>query len=242
MSGNAQPPNAPNPTGPHQDRSGAAVPVPHRVLRLIPLVRWIIELGEYLTTTLQQNVNPGRDHARYRFLGNPIPTVLARIARGILLARGLEDWLIKRASTGRDLTLARLRLPSLSSTARPGTPRAPRRTNIIDLPLDCLPSAEDIADEFRRRPVGAVLVDICRCLGITHGHLPHELSQALTDAVMLFGGSMLDLLFKDDREREKAGFSYDDWAREDALLDDQPALPSPAALPYRLAACPTGPP
>ena len=45
-----------------------------------------------------------------------------------------------------------------------------------------MPTPEQIASDIRRRPVGAVIADICRDLGIMPGHkLWRELSLAIID-------------------------------------------------------------
>jgi hypothetical protein len=60
-----------------------------------------------------------------------------------------------------------------------------------DSPLALLPTADQIAAQARRRPIGAVLADICRDLGI----LPsHPLWRELSDAIMFNGGNLARLV------------------------------------------------
>ena len=92
-----------------------------------------------------------------------------------------------------------------------------RRINIIDLPLDLLPSAEALAAELRRRPVGAVLIDICRDLCVLPGELARGRWDELAHAVIAYGGNMATMLFgcplheaKERALRFLAGQPFDD--------------------------------
>jgi hypothetical protein len=92
-----------------------------------------------------------------------------------------------------------------------------------------LPTSEQIAADIRRRPVGAVIADICRDLGILPGHkLWRELSLAIID----HGGSLVRLsedIFKRLR-----------LAR--AILQDDLDRASPAPGPQFSPVGGTGPP
>jgi hypothetical protein len=54
-----------------------------------------------------------------------------------------------------------------------------------------LPTAEQIAAEVRRRPIGAVIVDICRDLGITGSH---PLWREVQWAIIKHRGSLVRLV------------------------------------------------
>ena len=47
---------------------------------------------------------------------------------------------------------------------------------------------------MRRRPVGAVIADICRDLGITPGHLDRAFWDELSHAIIAYGGSLAGFL------------------------------------------------
>ena len=90
-----------------------------------------------------------------------LAVIFARITHGLLLAEALEARLLRRAAVldkGPRPRLAR-------STPRPTSP-APPPAQASDPHLADLPTAEQIAAEVRRRPIGAVIADICRNLGI----------------------------------------------------------------------------
>ena len=190
----------PSPPDPAADRSQANAPAPRGIACFLILLRWIIGYGQELATALREGtIGSEFERVVWRYRTSDLTTILARIQRGLMLAAGLQDRLVQRAATGRDLTPAPYRYPQ-PGTRRQGNSqrrRAPRQTNIIDLPLDRLPTAEQIASELRRRPAGAVLVDICRDLGIHPGDLPPELREALHTIVRRYGGCMVVLMFKE---------------------------------------------
>ena len=221
---------------PAPDRSAGNAPVPEGIARLLCLLRWIIDYGTQFATALQQRAagtNFARIASRYRT--SDLAAILTRIRRGLLLAAGLQARLLRRAATGRDVAPAPLRCP-LPQAPRAGDPqrqRTPRRTKIIDLPLDRLPTAEQIASELRHRPIGAILVDICRDLGILPGDLTGAQWRELSDVIIEYGGSLAVLLFKeagDDLRRRVAATLHGQVADRD---------PGPRVL---AVACSTGPP
>ena len=106
---------------------------------------------------------------------------------------------------------------------------APQEPAETDPRLAALPTAEQIAAEVRRRPVGAVIADICRDLGIM---ADHPLWRDLRLAIMLHGGNLAGL-FRDRFKRARAAL------REAA--EELSAAPGPAP-PLALEPACTGPP
>ncbi len=112
-------------------------------------------------------------------------------------------------------------------------PPAPQPADPAEDPrLARLPTEEEIAAEVRRRPVGAVIVDICRDLGIAPGHLDRAFWDEINHAIIMYGGS-LARFFTNLHERLFACFSGEHSGRAD------PGWP---AAPPRLPAPATGPP
>ena len=224
----------PPPPDPAPDRSPANAP--EGIGCFLILLRWIIGYGQQLASALRDGtIGGGFERVVWRYHTKDIAVILARIQRGLMLAAGLQDRLTKRATTGRDLTPAPVRYPE-PRPPRDGNSqrrRAPRKTNIIDLPLDRLPTAEEIADELRRRPAGAVLVDICRDLGILPGDLPPELRQALETLVVRYGGSVSVLVFKEMAADLKRRLAVEMQRAKD-IRTAVASAPAPA--------CSTGPP
>jgi hypothetical protein len=198
-----------------------------RTTRLLGLLRTLIDYGRQLATTLQQRTSATNLADVTRHFGTiDIGEILARIARGLLRAAALETRLSSR--------LARQpAAPAAPSAPSPRQPRAARPVDRSASPADTslahLPTPEEIAAEVRRRPIGAVIADICRDFGIVPSNpLWRELS-----LVIIENGGNLATLFKDT------------WKRISIWLTDPPAAVDPAAsapdLPFAVTPG-TGPP
>ena len=105
--------------------------------------------------------------------------ILARISRGLHRANALEARLLRNAD----------RLDAAPRGASsPGTPCAPRPASApaadeADARLTHLLTPEQIATKVRRQPIGAVIADICRDLGILPSHpLWRELRAVISDS------------------------------------------------------------
>src|ERR1700729_1068540 len=159
----AQPTAAqPNRPDPHQDRPATGADAPTRTGRILTLLRTLIDYGRQLAGTLQQRPAATDTADVTRDFGTfDIGEILARIARGLLRAAALETRLSSRLARQQAAPAA---VPSAPSRRQPRAPppvdRIPRAA--ADPGLARLPTAGDIAAEVRRRPVGAVIADICR--------------------------------------------------------------------------------
>jgi hypothetical protein len=105
------------------------------------------------------------------------------------MAEALEERVIRGAK--------RLDTPPVQTavTRPPDRPRATRRTPSPlpddDAALRNLPSAREIAEQIRHRPIGDVLIDICRDLGIDG---THPLWRQLYRAILLNNGNLARML------------------------------------------------
>ena len=223
------------PPDPHQDHAGAVAAAPSRTARLLGLVRMLMDYGFELVCTLQRRgaANDVSVSAMTRPFGTRnFALILARITRGLRLAGALEERLM-RHPIPEEKKPAGTSAPSQRQprAARPAAARPASRRHLEDPDprLELLPTAEQIAADIRRRPVGAVIADICRDLGILPGHkLWRELSLAIID----HGGSLVRLsedIFKRLR-----------LAR--AILQDDLDRASPAPGPQFSPVGGTGPP
>jgi len=172
--------------------------VPHHVGQVLGVVRTLIAYGRNLADTLRQHaadpqILPCSAFVASIFGTSDFALILTRITRGLLRATALEARLSKRAARGRDLKPMAIRLPSerKSGAAKPATPPGGPAE---DACLDRLPTPEEIIAKDRRRPIGAVLVDICLDLGIVPGQMDPATSNELRLAVMLYGGNLAHLL------------------------------------------------
>jgi hypothetical protein len=83
----------------------------------------------------------------------------------------------------------------------------------------------------RRRPVGAVIADICHDLGITPGQLDRAFWEELSHAIIAYGGSLAGFLGNLNRRLFTFG-SGDHSDRADPLWPAAPPrLPTPATGP-----------
>jgi hypothetical protein len=218
----------PNRPDPHKDRPATGADAPTRTGRLLGLLRTLIDYGRQLAGTLQQRTAATDTADVTRDFGTfDIGEILARIARGLLRAAALETRLSSRLARQQAAPAA---VPSGPSRRQPrATPPVDRITRAAaDTGLARLPTPEAIAAEVRRRPVGAVIADICRDFGIVPSNpLWRELS------LIIENGGNLATLFKDT------------WKRLTIWLTDPPTAVRPAAaapdLPFAVTPG-TGPP
>jgi hypothetical protein len=204
-----------------------------RVGRLLELVRRLIDYGKELAATLtQSSVTPDPGATARAFGTRDIRLILARITLGLLRANALEARLVESAHPDAAPAAcgapARRVDPRVTSEDRPRTAAAPatQRTSAAGLDLTHLPTPEQIAAEVRRRPIGTVIADICRDLGIM---ADHPLWRKLNLAILTYGGSLVPL-YKDIIRRASQS-----WHAATAAV-------SPAPVPPILAPAGTGPP
>jgi hypothetical protein len=196
---------------------------PSRAGRLLDLVRRLIEYGKELATTLRQSsVTTDLAAAMRPFGTRDIALILARITCGLHRADALEARLVRGAAR----LDAEPRPRSVPAAAKPAS--APRRQAAppAGSTLAHLPTPEQIAAEVRRRPIGAVIADICRDLGIMPSH---PLWREVQLVVIRHGGSLARLV--SDLIDQALEFLIPTASPPAAPLSPQP--PSPAC---------TGPP
>ena len=185
---------APTLPDPGQDRAAASAEKPSRAARFLTLVRKLIDYGKEVAQELRQNaagMHPFRLATRFDTVD--IEQIFARIARGLRLAAGLEARLISHPPQEKS--------PVSTGARTDAAPRPPRTAQLshrraklaADPRLAALPSAEEIAAECRRRPIGAVIADICRDIGIMPGH---PLWRELNLTIMETGGDATALLIE----------------------------------------------
>ena len=228
-------PTAPDPSrqpDPHQDQAASTATPLSRTAHLLFLVRTLIDYGFELAATLRQRSNSNGLRVLTRPSGTAdLKLIFARITHGLRLAGALEERLMRHpVPEEKKPASADASAPRAPSRRRPRAARpAARWGDNPDLDLANLPTAEQIAAEIRRRPVGAVIADICRDLGIVFGH---PLWRDLMLAIISNRGS-LARLSKDIFKR----------LRRFRIVSPPGADPAwPATAPPFAQACGTGPP
>jgi hypothetical protein len=225
-----------NPTA-DPDPPRAAPAMPAAIGRVLNVVRKLIDYGKQLADTLQQRATaPGFARFASRFGTADIAFILARITTGLLRAAALEARLCQRAERGQDLTSPPMRFPAIRGP-RPerqvepsSAPPERQSTDAPDPRLARLPTADEIAAEVRSRPVGAVIADICRDLGIAPGELDRAFWEELNLAIISYGGTYAGVL--NDLIHRSFALTFGD--------DADTATPGPPAASRLLPA--TGPP
>ena len=176
--------------------------VPPCLGKVLGLVRTLIAYGQNLTDLLRQHsaaphLLPFLPFIAINFGTTDFSSVVARIARGLLRAAALEERLNKRAARGQELKPTPIRLPQ--SSPRAARPAALPHDPAVDPSLASPPTIEQIIAKDRRRPVGAVLVDICRDLHIAPGQMDRATWDQLHHAVIEYGGNLVGLIFSPGR-------------------------------------------
>ena len=154
---------------------------------LLGLVRQLLDYGRDLVATLQAGdaPNPPLDVAR-RFGGATLALIITRITRGLMIAAALE----RRLLHPRPRTPGQAPQPSGKPRAS-RTPRTLRSDEESEELLGALPSAREIAARIRGRRAGAVIIEICRDLGIDG---LHPLWRQVCAAITIHRGNMMTML------------------------------------------------
>lgn len=171
------------PANPPDPATGA--PSQSRVARLLALVRKLIDYGRDLAATIQQH---GANAIPRQFNTTDIGEILARITQGLHRAQALEDRIIHNATRldapPRPRRAASNRKPHTTQPA--ASDNQPSESRVAQLP-----TPDQIAARVRRQPIGAVLADICRDLGV----LPsHPLWPEIRDLILRHGGNLTKLV------------------------------------------------
>lgn len=209
-------------TAPEPTPTPTGTDKPGRIASLLGLVRRLMDYGKELATTLRTRGVTDPTDAALRFGTLDTALILARITAGLQRAAELEGRLLRSAARP-DPQPAPARTPSQPAL------RARREKTPPDPCLARIPTPEEIAAAVRRRPVGAVIADICYDLSIRANH---PLWQELQLAIILYDGSLVSLFRK---VRKLADAAYD------ALTSPPAVVPTPSPSLSMAPAC-TGPP
>ena len=186
-------PTTPRPaqTDPPKDRTSQTMP--ERLTALLHLVRILLGHGRRLAeTTAAQAALPSFATMAAVVGTHDLPSMLARVQRGILRLMALENYLLARAQKGRDIAELppRDRAPA-RPTDEPPPDTAPARPRRRPFDPDSLhiPTLKELEAEVRRRPIGRTIAYICMDLAVIPGFCTGELWNDLLQTLQSYGGS-----------------------------------------------------
>jgi len=180
--------------------------MPKNIAELLYVVTTLLGFGRHLSATIERRAAaPGFARIAELFGTANVRIILAHLHRGILRATALQALLLKRAATGRDITIGPPRIPRLSAAAaNGGVPPAPLTPGITglatatgrprsDAPIDPdhLPTLEAIEAEVSNRAFGRTINDICDDFGVVAGLCTGEFWDALMVAIACYDGSAM---------------------------------------------------
>ena len=208
-----------------QDRAGRTMP--QRLAALLHVVRVLLGHGRRLVETVPERAANLEFAALAGVCGTyTLPTILARLQRGILRAMALERYLLSRAEKGREIGFVYQRERATAKPAAepseaepasgeaaskgPGDPaepaepgddeRAPKRPAFDPDDLR-IPTPEELDAEVRRRPLGRTILSICMDLAVIPSFCTGAFWNQISDTLMNYGGSF-PTLFKTRQYRE----------------------------------------
>jgi hypothetical protein len=234
-----EPASQPDPDRADERESGAR--------RFAGFLRRVINCGKQLVIAVRLRAHRP-DFPRYTrpFGTNYLPHILRRIHAAIHRAIMLEERALQQDGV-RPPPRDRVRAPSASAgktraaARNDDAPPASKRTERPARPSGDphyadWPSREKLAAELRRRPIAAVLVDICRDLGITPHH---PLWEEMSRVIAAHGGSVEAL--KNDADERWCSKRWLEIPFTPPPLSTLVLWPAPWSHPVTAAAA-TGPP
>ena len=184
--------------------------IPERLAALLHVVRVLLGHGRRLAETTPDRAAsvPFANLAAVCGTYN-LPSILARVQRGILRAMALERYLLARAAKGRDIAFVewRERTPAkppaeLPEGPREGPQQAPKPGRPPFDPDDLhIPTLKELDAEVRRRPLGRTVALICMDLAVVPGFCTGAFWNQMFDTLQAYGGS-LAALYKVREHRE----------------------------------------
>jgi hypothetical protein len=210
---------------PRPDQGQPGTTVPAGIAAFLHTLRILLNYGRHLAATVRDRAAaPSFTSIAVCFGTSRLPTILAHLQRGILLAMALERVLLARAARGRDIAVVVPRArsatqqPALAAdppvlapdavaevsapAAQMAAPRLPRTAGWDD-PSCHMPSLEQLEARVRRRPLGQTIIEICLDLAVVPGRCTGAFWNELFDLVRCYGGN-LPTLMQERLRREKA--------------------------------------
>ena len=239
-----------------QDRPGRTVPaatIPERLAALLHVVRVLLGHGRRLAETVPDRAASVQFATLAAVCGTyNLPSILARLQRGILRAMALERYLLARAEKGRDIAFVEWRErtpakppaepatePSEGAQHAPGPKRRPFDPDDLHIP-----TLKELEAEVRRRPLGRTVALICMDLAVVPGFCTGTFWNQVFEALQSYGGSLATLYkvrehratsFQKERDQhpDSWGWDWKDFGRETVrqmlgcLIGEAPTIDPP---------------
>ena len=206
-----------SPPDPPQDQPGSTMP--EYIAVLLRAVGILLGYGRHLLATVQHRATAPTFPAIAACFGTAnLATILAHLNRGILRATALQNMLLARAETGRDISIVtrgtRTEEPPPAPAAaqpeqpadQPATPKAAPRPSLPpgwDDPELFMPTLEDLERQVRRRAVGRTITEICNDLAVVPGFCTPAFWNGIFELMHYFGGDVAKVM-KEKSRREQA--------------------------------------
>jgi hypothetical protein len=197
--------------------------VPERIAALLHTVRILLGYGRHLAETIERRAAAPNFSAVAACFGTAsLSVIMAHLHRGLLRAIALEQVLLERAASGRDIEVVQAGIRTSKAPAAPLTEKsadpaseqpaaAPAERKTASRPARrpgwdddgfYIPTLEELVAQVRRRPLGRTVVDICLDLAVMPGLCSSPFWNELFDIMHCFGGSVVALMQEKSRRQE----------------------------------------
>ena len=210
-----------SPPDPPQDQPGKAAPVPEYIGALLHAVGILLGYGRHLLATVRHRAAAPTFPAIAACFGTAnLSTITAHLNRGILRATALQNYLLARAATGRDIEMVTRRTrideqpPPAPTNAQPEQltehstkPKPAPRPSLPpgrDDPELFMPTQEDLERQVRRRSIGRTMADICLDLAVVPGFCTPAFWNGMFEIMHYFGGDGVVTVMREKTRREQA--------------------------------------
>jgi hypothetical protein len=195
----------------------AATAPPNNIAFLLRAVSTLLDYGIHLIDTIRHRATAPNFNAIAACFGTAnLSTILAHLNRGLQRAAALERVLVTLAATGKDIDPVAHAPPPQPAPAetqpehpadhepapRPSRHQGWTRPAGLNDPELYMPTARELENQIRRRPLGRTILDICLDLAVVPGFCKSEFWNELFDAIHYFGGSVAALMQEKSRRRE----------------------------------------
>jgi hypothetical protein len=207
-----------SPSDPPQDQPGTTTPVPEYISALLYAVGVLLGYGRHLLATVRHRAAAPTFPTIAACFGTAnLSTICAHLNRGILRATALENVLLARAATGRDIEMVTGRTrtdepPPAPGDALPAQPDQPAKSKAArrpslpsgrDDPELFMPTLEELERQVRRRSFGRTIGEICSDLAVVPGLCTPAFWNGLFELMHYFGGDGIATVMREKSRREQ---------------------------------------